>query len=63
MPPLQKNNVELGKLALQYALQEDGPHTNLVGMNTTDLLKLNLDGYHKGITQKEKEVSDYVKNK
>ncbi|RZC34954.1 L-galactose dehydrogenase, partial [Asbolus verrucosus] len=52
----KKNGVELGRLALYYALHEDGPHTNLVGMNRRDILNCNLDVYYNGITDKEKEI-------
>jgi L-galactose dehydrogenase len=58
----KKNGVELGKLALDYSLHQDGPHTNLVGMNSPDLVKLNLDVYRNGITDKEKQVCSHVKN-
>ncbi|EFA04125.1 uncharacterized protein LOC658727 [Tribolium castaneum] len=57
-----KNGVEIGKLALYYALNEDGPHTILVGMNNTDLFKCNLDVLHNGLSDKEKDVYNHVKN-
>lgn len=53
--------MEIGKLALYYALNEDGPHTILVGMNNPDLLKCNLDVLYSGLNSKEKEVYDHVK--
>lgn len=53
---LQKNDVELGKLAVYHTLQQPGPDTVLIGMNNRTLLKYNLDVLHNGLSAKEHEV-------
>lgn len=59
----QSNGVELGRLALYFALQQEGPHTHLVGVNTTTLLDENLQVLTEGLTRKENIVLDYIQNK
>lgn len=49
-------NVELGKLAMYYFMQLDGVSTFLTGMQTRKLLDINLSAYHSGLTKKEQEV-------
>uniref|UniRef100_A0A0C9PJ04 ARA2_3 protein n=1 Tax=Fopius arisanus TaxID=64838 RepID=A0A0C9PJ04_9HYME len=49
-------NVELGKLAMYYFMQLDGAGTFLTGMQTRKLLDINLSAYHNGLTKKEQEV-------
>lgn len=56
-------NVELGKLAVYYSLQQPGPHTTLVGINNLKVLNCNLDVLHNGLNDKEKEVLKYLQNK
>lgn len=51
-------DIELGKLAMNYFIQLKGPSTFLVGMQTEHLLKINLDGYLNGLTEKEKNLLD-----
>ncbi|KAJ3656567.1 hypothetical protein Zmor_015637 [Zophobas morio] len=58
----KKNDVEIGRLALYYALAQEGPHTILVGMNNTDILNINMDVMYNGLTDKEKKVYEHVKN-
>ena len=55
--------MEIGRLALYYALAQEGPHTILVGMNNTDILNINMDVMYNGLTDKEKKVYEHVKNK
>ncbi|KAG5872413.1 hypothetical protein JTB14_013658 [Gonioctena quinquepunctata] len=56
----KENNVELGKLAVYYSLQQDGPETVLVGMNSTKLLEYNLNVLINGLTPLEQEVYEKV---
>ncbi|XP_018574593.1 L-galactose dehydrogenase-like isoform X2 [Anoplophora glabripennis] len=56
----KKNNVELGKLAVYHSLQQDGPDTVLVGMNSTKLLDYNLNVLLEGLSEKEKEMYHHV---
>ncbi|XP_050307122.1 uncharacterized protein LOC126743899 [Anthonomus grandis grandis] len=55
------HNVELGKLAVYHGLRDPYTDTVLVGMNTRELLKYNLDVLYDGLTEKEGEVYDEVK--
>lgn len=55
-----KNDVELGKLAMYHFIQMRGPSTFLVGMQTRKLLEMNLDAYHNGLNDKEKQVLDHL---
>lgn len=55
--------MELGKLALYYSLSQQGPHTHLVGVNTTKLLEYNLDVVFNGLSEKEVQVLDYLQKK
>lgn len=56
----RENNIELGKLAMYYFCQLQGPSTFLVGMQTEELLQINLDAYHNGLTAKETEILDVL---
>ncbi|CAH0557023.1 unnamed protein product [Brassicogethes aeneus] len=58
----KENNVELGKLAVYYSVNQKGPHTTLVGMNHISILKSNLDVLYNGLTDNEKQVFDYLQN-
>ncbi|CAH1101095.1 unnamed protein product [Psylliodes chrysocephalus] len=51
----KENDVELGKLAIFYSLQQKGPETVLIGMNKPELVSANLDVLINGLTPKEKE--------
>lgn len=59
----QSQGIELAKLALYYSLQQPGPHTHLVGVNTVTLLKSNLDVLFNGLSTKEKDTLQYLKEK
>ncbi|XP_025829493.1 L-galactose dehydrogenase-like [Agrilus planipennis] len=56
----EHGNIELCRLALYFSLNQPGPHTHLIGMNTRQLLKENLDVLFNGITDNEKEVLEYL---
>ncbi|GLV38633.1 uncharacterized protein CBL_05632 [Carabus blaptoides fortunei] len=53
-------NVELGRLAMNYAFSQPGPATHLVGMNTVPLLKSNFDVFFNGLTDHEKQVLEEI---
>lgn len=55
--------MELGRLALYYSINQPGPHTHLVGSNTVEILDKNLDVVFNGITDKEKEILEYLQTK
>lgn len=57
----KEKNVELAKLAMYYAYQIPGPHTQLVGINTLSLLDSNLDVLFNGLNSVELEVLEYLK--
>lgn len=52
----KENGIELGKLAMHYFIQLEGVTTFLVGMQTSQILNMNLDVYHNGLTEKEEET-------
>ncbi|CAG9855904.1 unnamed protein product [Phyllotreta striolata] len=56
----KENNVELGKLAIFYSLQQEGPETVLIGMNTSNLVHDNLDVLINGLNKKEMELYEEV---
>lgn len=55
-----KNNVELGKLAVYYALKLKGPTTFLIGMQSINLLNMNLETYYNGLTDKEHDILNQI---
>lgn len=55
------NGVELGKLAMHFFIQLDGVTTFLVGMQTSQLLDMNLDVYYNGLTEKEEETLKHLR--
>ncbi len=57
----KKNGVELGKLAMHFFIQLDGVTTFLVGMQSSQLLNMNLDVYYNGLTEKEKGVMEHLR--
>lgn len=59
----KQHGVELGKLSTWYALQLEGPSTFLMGMPTQKVLHINLDSFHNGLSEKEREVLDYCLTK
>lgn len=58
----KRQGIELGKLAIWYAAQLDGPATFLVGMSTREIVNLNLS-FNNGLTQKERDTLDYCMKK
>ncbi|PSN47269.1 L-galactose dehydrogenase [Blattella germanica] len=59
----KEKGVELGKLAMHYTFQQSESATHLVGMNTRQVLHLNLDLLYGGLSDLEKEVLQHVKTK
>lgn len=60
----KENDIELGKLALYHALNNiEGPTTYLVGMQTQNLLDINLDVVFNGISKKELNVLNTIKSR
>lgn len=57
------NGIELGKLAMHFFIQLDGVTTFLVGMQTSQLLNMNLDVYYDGLTEKEEEILEHLQLK
>ncbi|KAJ8954404.1 hypothetical protein NQ318_011078 [Aromia moschata] len=56
----KEKGVELGKLAVYYTLQQEGPDTVLVGMNSVKYLTYNLDVVYNGLSRKEKDAYEEV---
>ncbi|XP_044751205.1 L-galactose dehydrogenase-like [Coccinella septempunctata] len=56
----KENGVELGKLALHFALLQNGPDTILTGVNTRALFEINLDVVQNGLSEKELQVYEEV---
>lgn len=57
----KESNIELGKLAMYYSMQLPGPATFLIGMQTRQLLDINLEALYTGLTKKEQEVLKLLK--
>lgn len=55
-------NIELGKLAMYHCMQLDGPATFLTGMQTRKLLDINLEAFYNGLSKKEQEVLQLLKD-
>ncbi|ENN71677.1 L-galactose dehydrogenase [Dendroctonus ponderosae] len=55
-----QNDVELGKLAVWHSLQQEGPATTLVGMDSVEIVDYNLEVLHNGLTFKERELYQQV---
>lgn len=55
--------MELGKLAIWYSMQYTDVDTNLVGIQSTKQLQMNLDVMQNGITEKEKTVLQEIQEK
>ncbi|XP_058449728.1 uncharacterized protein LOC131429550 [Malaya genurostris] len=53
--------IEFGKLAMYHFIQINGPATFLSGMQTEDLVRINLDAFYDGLTTKEHEVLAHLK--
>ncbi|XP_059609265.1 uncharacterized protein LOC132256746 [Phlebotomus argentipes] len=56
----QEEGIELGRLAMGHFIELSGPATFLVGMQTVELLNMNLDVYLNGLTDKEKAVKERI---
>lgn len=59
----KERGIELGKLALYYSSQLKGPATFLVGMQTKNLLEINLDTFYNGLTEPEHAALEYILEK
>uniref|UniRef100_A0A1L8E136 Putative oxidoreductase n=1 Tax=Nyssomyia neivai TaxID=330878 RepID=A0A1L8E136_9DIPT len=57
----RKEGMELGRLAMGYFINLIGPATFLVGMQSLELLNMNLDVYFNGLTDKENAIKDRIK--
>ncbi|EDW34434.1 GL21588 [Drosophila persimilis] len=55
-----QRGVELGKLALYYSMKLGEVSTFLTGMQTRQLLQINLAAFEQGLTEKEQEVLLYL---
>uniref|UniRef100_A0A182K3H3 NADP-dependent oxidoreductase domain-containing protein n=1 Tax=Anopheles christyi TaxID=43041 RepID=A0A182K3H3_9DIPT len=58
-----QQEVELGKLAMHHTIQMPGPSSFLAGMQTPELVAINLDAYTNGLLEKEREVLAYLKER
>nr|CAH7750075.1 unnamed protein product [Callosobruchus chinensis] len=56
----KNKGIELGKLALYYSLQQDGPATVLVGMKNRQLLEDNLNVLNDGLNPTEQAAYNHV---
>ncbi|XP_050453162.1 uncharacterized protein LOC126852411 isoform X2 [Cataglyphis hispanica] len=56
-------NVELSKLAIWHSMQYTNVDTNLIGIQSTKQLQMNLDVLQNGITEKEKTVLQEIQKK
>lgn len=56
----KENGIELAKLAMHYFIQLKGVTTFLVGMQTSELLNMNLDVYYNGLTEKEEQILELL---
>lgn len=59
----KENNVELGKLALHFALKQSGQDTVLVGINSIKVLESNLDVYFNGLNEQESQIYEQVQKR
>lgn len=59
----KQHGIELGKLAIWYALQLKGPATFLVGMPNPEIVRLNFESFNNGLSPKESEALDYCLKK
>ncbi|GAB0094831.1 L-galactose dehydrogenase [Sergentomyia squamirostris] len=54
----KSENIDLGRLAMGHFIQLQGPSTFLVGMQSEELVRTNLDVYFNGLTDKEKVLKE-----
>jgi len=60
----KERGVELGKLAMFYTMKGlPEVSTFLTGMQTRQLLRINLEAFEQGLSDKEQEVLQYLKEK
>ncbi|XP_071560365.1 uncharacterized protein [Temnothorax nylanderi] len=59
----KEHDVELGKLAIWHSMQYTDIDTNLIGIQNTKQLKMNLDVMRNGITEKEKALLQEIQEK
>ncbi|KAI4466395.1 hypothetical protein MML48_3g00015585 [Holotrichia oblita] len=59
----QENGTQLSKLAMHYVYNQPNIDTNLVGMNTPELVEANLNVLYNGITKEEEDVLNYITKK
>ncbi|XP_069690833.1 uncharacterized protein [Periplaneta americana] len=59
----KERGVELGRLAMHYAISQPGTDTHLVGMNSVELLRSNIDILRNGLSDQEKQILQEVKTK
>ncbi|XP_066252534.1 uncharacterized protein [Euwallacea similis] len=57
-----ENNAELGNLAVWHSLQQPGPDTTLIGMDSVEVVEYNLKVLQQGLTQHELNVYTQVMN-
>lgn len=57
----KQQGVELGKLAMYHFIQFPGPVTFLSGMQTENLVNINLEAFFSGLTPNERNVMEYLK--
>ena len=55
--------MELGRLATYYLFKTEGSHSQLIGMNTEEVLRSNLDVLYNGISDHEKRVMNYLQER
>lgn len=60
---MQDQNVELSKLAIWHSMQYTNVDTNLIGIQSTKQLQMNLDVLQNGITEKEKTLLQEIQKK
>lgn len=59
----QESGIELGKLAMHFFTQLEGPSTFLVGMQTPELVAMNLDVFFNGLNEAEQNLLKELKEK
>lgn len=59
----QESGIELGKLAMHFFTQLEGPSTFLVGMQTPELVAMNLDVFLNGLNETEEKLLKDLKEK
>lgn len=60
---MQNHNVELSKIAIWHSMQYVNVDTNLIGIQNTKQLQMNLDILRNGITEKEKTLLQEIQEK